>query len=100
MYKGLPGYQKILRREYTIADEDSGGALIDTKKWASFIRPGMQLSLNVIVKVPSSWNIQYCPRCKTHSIGPPLRGTRTIWLVYLRHVGRSRADKIEVTDVS
>jgi hypothetical protein len=54
MYKGLPGHLKIARREYTIADEDKCGALIDLTEWSNSIRPGMQISLSVIFRAAKS----------------------------------------------
>jgi len=79
MYRGLPGHHKITRREYMIADEDNGGELIDSGSWSHVIRPGMQISLNVVFRAAASWNTQYCPRCNEPTIGPTLPGKRKRW---------------------
>jgi hypothetical protein len=54
-----------MRREYSITDETSDGALIDTSQWNTSIRPGMQIGLNIVLKALSSWeNTHHCPKCR------------------------------------
>ena len=44
MYRGIPGHRKILRREYSITDEDADGVLVEDSNWNSIIRQGMHIS--------------------------------------------------------
>lgn len=76
MYRGIPGSKKIMRREYTITEENEEETLIEEENWGRLIRPGMRLALNMILKVSSSWNTSQCPKCKEATLGHALPGKR------------------------
>jgi hypothetical protein len=69
----MPGHRKIQRREYNITDEDSDGALIEESNWNSIISPGMQISLNVVLRASATWNMHQCPRCSETALGQVLQ---------------------------
>lgn len=74
MYKGIHGYRKIARKEYTITDEDTDEVL-DERNWALTVQPGKQLSVNMILSAVSGADFQKCPRCLCLQIGPHLTGS-------------------------
>jgi hypothetical protein len=79
MYRGIPGHRRILRKEYTITDEDSDGTLVEESNWATVIRAGTQLSLNMILQASPSWKTHHCPRCEEPTLGHALPGKRRRW---------------------
>jgi hypothetical protein len=79
-FRNRPGYAKIVQREYNIAEEDGEGALITVDTWAQLIRPGMTLSLSMILR-KSAAPERACPRCNIQCIGPELTGRRLRWYV-------------------
>jgi hypothetical protein len=78
MYKGIHGFRKIARKEYTITDEDTDEVL-DERNWAMTVQPGKQLSVNMILSAVSGADFQTCPRCLCLQIGPHLAGSRRRW---------------------
>ncbi len=78
MYKGIAGYRKIARKEYTITDEDTDEVL-DERNWALAVQPGKQLSLNMILSAVSGADFQTCPRCLSLQVGSYLSGSRRRW---------------------
>lgn len=79
LYKETPGRLKILKNEYTITDEDSDGLVLDKNNWDVAVRPGMQISLNILLKAASSWRSGSCPRCKSHMV--EITGNSRRWYV-------------------
>jgi hypothetical protein len=79
-FRNRPGYAKIMQREYNLAEEDGEGALITVDTWAQLIRPGMTLSLSMILR-KSAAPERACPRCNIQCIGPELTGRRLRWYV-------------------
>ena len=76
---GIPGRRKIMQREYTITDEDVDGPLIEESNWGKVIRPGMRISLNMILQATSWNNKQRCPKCNEPTLGHVLAGKRVRW---------------------
>ncbi|KAH7305140.1 ankyrin repeat-containing domain protein [Rhexocercosporidium sp. MPI-PUGE-AT-0058] len=76
MYRNIKGREKILRKEYTITDESSDGALIDDMNWNKSIEGGMQLSLNIVFPALESFDDMRCPSCQEKSLGTTLPGKR------------------------
>jgi hypothetical protein len=81
MHEGIPWRRKILKKEYTISDENSDGILLDESNWNNLVHQGNELSLNMILPASSSWNMHSCPRCNEPSIGNTLPGKRKRWWV-------------------
>lgn len=79
MYRNIRGREKILRKEYTITDEGSDGALIDDMNWSTSIEGGMQLSLNIVFPALESFDDMRCPSCHERSLGNTLPGKRRRW---------------------
>lgn len=79
MYRNIEGHRKIMRKEYTLTDEDSDGTIIEASNWSGKIRPGMQISLNMVFPAAPSLSIEHCPRCNEPSLGSPLPGQRRRW---------------------
>ena len=52
-----------MRKEYTVTDEDVDGPVINDENWSAFVKPGMNISLNMVLKVGASWDVRKCPRC-------------------------------------
>jgi hypothetical protein len=78
IFKDQRGYAKIMQREYNLAEEDGGGTLITADNWAELIKPGMKISLSMILR-KSSAPERACPRCNNQCTGPELVGRRLRW---------------------
>jgi hypothetical protein len=78
IFENQRGYAKIMQREYNIADEDGEGTLITEDDWAERIKPGMTISMSMILR-KSSAPERACPRCNIQCIGPELAGRRLRW---------------------
>jgi hypothetical protein len=87
IFKNQRSYAKIVQREYNLAEEDGEGALITVDKWAELIKPGMSISLSMILR-RSSAPERACPRCNTQCSGPELAGRRLRWYVHNIHCGQ------------
>jgi hypothetical protein len=79
IYRGIPGHRRILRKEYTITNEDSDGTMVQESNWDNVVRAGTQLSLNIILQASSSWKKHHCPRCDEPTLGHTLPGKRRRW---------------------
>lgn len=79
MYRNIYGHSKIQKNKYTLTDEDSDGILIEESNWMSAIRPGMQLSLNMVLPASSSQDFQNCPRCHEMTFGKFNQGQQRRW---------------------
>ncbi|KAF8541991.1 hypothetical protein BDD12DRAFT_442090 [Trichophaea hybrida] len=75
MHRNQPGYTKILQHEYRLADEDSNGTPISVNNWTGIVRPGMSVSLSMVLRKPYT-NSRRCPRCSMICQGPELSGNR------------------------
>ncbi|KAF8244604.1 hypothetical protein K440DRAFT_609178 [Wilcoxina mikolae CBS 423.85] len=75
MHRNQPGHAKILQREYRLAEEDTNGALIGENNWFDTVKPGMSISLSMVLRRPYT-NSRRCPRCSMICQGPELSGNR------------------------
>ena len=80
MYTGIRGQQKILKKEYTIRDEETEKE-INESNWSDIVRSGKELSLNVILNADSTVDFQHCPRCSAQTPGHNISQVRRRWLV-------------------
>ena len=78
IYRGIPGHKRILRKEYTITDEDAD-VIVQESNWNNVIRAGIQLSLYIVLQASSAWKSQHCPRCDEPTLGHALPGKRRRW---------------------
>ncbi|KAL2068468.1 hypothetical protein VTL71DRAFT_16566 [Oculimacula yallundae] len=76
MYRDIPGRNKILKQEYAFTDEEFEGMILESYNWATRIRAGMKLSLNIIFPAAQSFDVYRCPRCKVVCSGSKLPGRR------------------------
>src|SRR5438046_7057992 len=65
LYRHCPGRLEIMRKEYTITNDETNGVILDDDNWSALVKPGMQVSLNIILKAASTWDLRICPRCKS-----------------------------------
>jgi hypothetical protein len=81
MYRGqyMPGQKKILRREYTVTDEDNDGVVVEEINWTTIFQPGKHLSLNMILNATPSFDVHRCPICSRMALGTILPGHRRRW---------------------
>lgn len=79
MYTGIRGQKKIDNREYTITDEATDEEL-DDASWKQ-VKPGMELSLNIVFNAASTVDFQHCPRCAEVTSGHNLSKQRRRWSV-------------------
>ena len=62
---GLPGYQKVLLRDYSINDEESQKDITSTE-WVESITPGRFVSMSMLFRHHMDNAFEgKCPRCKT-----------------------------------
>lgn len=85
VHRDLPGHRKILLEEYSIADEDAGGEVINTTldaEWSKAVQAGKTVSINMIFQtLLHSEDAETCPRCKAPARGPTLEAKRRRWSV-------------------
>jgi len=68
-----------MRREYALTEESEEATLIEESNWRTLIRPGMKMSLHMILRASSGWNTNHCPKCNEATFGPSLPGKRVRW---------------------
>ncbi|KAF2195525.1 hypothetical protein K469DRAFT_14220 [Zopfia rhizophila CBS 207.26] len=69
-FRGLPGEQKVLRRQYLILDAKSGDEPISEQEWARTVFPGSILSMSVIMdRLASKGGGNHCPRGGCSGLG-------------------------------
>ena len=68
-----------MRKEYALTEENEEPTLIEEKNWETRIRPGMRVSLNMVVPVSLGWRTNHCPKCDETTFGHSLPGKRIKW---------------------
>jgi len=90
IHRNLPGHRKIKSKEYSIADEDAEGQVVETAmdmKWSKAVRSGKTVSVNMVFQTFShNKNSEKCPRCRSATSGPTLEGKRRRWYVIISHI--------------
>jgi hypothetical protein len=61
-FEGVPGYGKILRRQYTLMCPGLHGQQLVAASWGQHVFPGMTVFMAVDVKVPD-FHDDRCPKC-------------------------------------
>src|SRR5205085_247322 len=61
-FEGVPGYGKILRRQYTLMCPGLHGQRLVAASWSQHVFPGMTVFMAVDVKVPD-FRDDSCPKC-------------------------------------
>jgi hypothetical protein len=81
MHRNQPGHNKIIQRDYRLADEDSNGEIIDENNWTESVKPAMSISLSMLLRKQyfSYGSSRKCPRCSMICKGPELSGQRLRW---------------------
>ncbi|CAO2647556.1 Nn.00g084780.m01.CDS01 [Neocucurbitaria sp. VM-36] len=70
-FKGLPGEQKVLQRQYLILDTSPNGSLISEEEWGNMIFPGASLVMSALVEQMGMQEmLNRCPRigCNGHGV--------------------------------
>ena len=64
-FRGLPGHQKVISREYSVSDEKSQKDFTSTE-WVEHITPGRLVSMSVLFRhyMDNAFKSK-CPSCKT-----------------------------------
>ena len=78
IHRDQQGHNKIIRREYSLAEEDNAGAVISEDTWTDMVKPGMTIGLNIILR-RGGIKAEACPRCSTLCTGTVLSGNRRRW---------------------
>jgi hypothetical protein len=83
VHRSLPGHKKIKSKEYSIADEDAEGQVVQTDEdlqWSEVVRAGKTVSINMMFQTYShNKNSEKCPRCRSVTNGHTLEGERRRW---------------------
>jgi ribosomal protein L37AE/L43A len=65
-FEGVPGYGKILRRQYTLMCPRLHGQQLVAASWSQHVFPGMTVFMAVDVKVPD-FRDDRCPKCSRNN---------------------------------
>ena len=69
-FKGLPGEQKVLQRQYLILNAKSGDEPISEEEWARTAFPGSILIMSIVVdRLLSKAGENSCPRVGCSGLG-------------------------------
>ena len=75
-FEKLPGYKKVLKREYAIEEGISGNALSRNREWSACLRPGQKVDMSMAFS-DTAFLASTCPGCGTESSASVV--TRTQW---------------------
>ncbi|PVH74770.1 hypothetical protein DL98DRAFT_519012 [Cadophora sp. DSE1049] len=76
-FKKLPGYRKVLRREFAIEDSVSGKTLNRDAEWSMSFRPGKKADMSMLFQTAGA--AASCPGCKT-----AVEGSTKEWIMCIR----------------
>jgi hypothetical protein len=60
-FRGIPGEQKVLQRQFHIMDYRAHGHIINKNSWSQFVHPGTKISMSMIISTLCVKNGR-CPR--------------------------------------